>query len=169
MDCPLTALLLCLVLAVMTLTASDEIHRLRTLAASSWFTVSMLEIPGAGTSQVNSAAGLIHLGRRCDPPGGGDAAQLDALHAAQAGQHRHVCASCAYQRGIEAGIAETSRDRRRRSWTIDEPMELCLESNAAPVAMLAALPSTEGTPRWSCAVCAWMLGVREGVRSVLGV
>lgn len=75
------------------------------------------------------------------------ATKLDALHKAQAGDHRHVCTACAYQRGLEAGSAAASDDLRRRSWAIDEPMQLCLESHAAPVSMLNALPSTEGGHR----------------------
>ncbi len=97
------------------------------------------------------------------------ATQLDGLHNAQAGDHRHVCTDCAYAAGVEAGEEAANRDRRRRSWTIDEPTQRCLESNAAPVSVLAALPASQGTHRWCCAVCAWALGFRAGAGNVLGV
>jgi len=93
------------------------------------------------------------------------AAKLDELHKTQSGIRRHRCATCAYEAGREAGRLAAAADRRVTSWKVEGMAEMCEEGRSAPVSMLASLAENQGEHRWSCSVCAWALGWRDGVEA----
>lgn len=99
------------------------------------------------------------------------AGRLEALHRSQAGLRRHVCTTCAYVAGRVAGKEHAGADLRRTAWRIDGPFELCEDGAAAPTSALHDLhdgSQAQAAQRWSCAVCAWRMGWREGVNDVRG-
>jgi hypothetical protein len=93
------------------------------------------------------------------------ALEIDQLHDSQAGEGRHRCPACAYDAGFQAGTAHMARDRRRRTWELQGPVEVCENGHAAPITTLETIPPTQGLHRWSCPVCAWSLGWRDAVAS----
>jgi hypothetical protein len=107
-------------------------------------------------------------------PGNATDDEIAELHRTQAGddEHRHTCANCARWNGFHAGAAHAQADRRRRTWVMDEPTQVCSHGSMAPVAALQDLhvaAEGQGRFRHRCAVCAWRLGFRDGVASVVDV
>jgi len=97
----------------------------------------------------------------CIHGGSAPFALLKSLHGNQGGKGRHMCPTCAYEHGFNAG-SKSEVDYQAYCETISG-LEQCKEGSYAPTQILKSLGENQGgSGRHKCTNCAFKLGFEAG-------